>query len=291
MVDVGNWGTEKSFAEQVGQSRLALMGEFDHLNRDAALKLTRLYLHYGFGAEARMTLALMDEETEETAILQSMAAIMEGNHASANPVLSNQLTCQGPVALWSVLSYESIPRDLQIEVDAILRTFDALPVHLRKHLGPILSRRFFDAGYREAADKALRIINRSGKTSSSESQLVEAEIIRSEGQKTKAAETMKEVVETNSEPSAEALISMIDTTVQSGKGVSFDHAILAGAYAQQNRGGPLETDLLRTYLIGLSASGAFEQSYQEYLRVSSELPRETNETVRSEMLRPTDSES
>ncbi len=283
-VNVGNWGTDLPFAKQVGNLRMELMGEFDQLNQDIAIQLAKLYLHYGFGVEAILTLALVEETSEDTVILRSLAAIMEDGYAAANSILANQLSCENSAVLWSILSYETLPIDTPVEFDSALRTFDALPSHLRSHLGPTLSRRFLEAGHQEAADKVLRILNRNQSAVNSDAQLVEAEINLSDGEQSKAKAMMQEVVETNSEPSAEALISLIDTIIQAEQGVSFDLAVLAGAYAQQDRGGALEKDLTRVYLTGLSASGAFEQSYDEYSRLSANLPPNIRKDVRSEML-------
>ena len=284
LVDVAQWGADKPFSVQIGNLRMSLMGEFDELNQEAALQLTRLYLFFGFGAEARLAIELAEERSEEVGILQSLAAVMEKGYAPVGSPLQPQLDCEGPVSLWSVLSHQKLPQNSSIEIDAVLRTFDALPRHLRSHLGPILSRRLLDAGHQDAADKVLRILNRHEETQSAGAQLVEAEMDITEGAETQGSDTMEDIIATNSEPSADALITLISAKIRSGQSVSYDHAILAGAYAQQNRGGENEKDLIRAYLTGLSASRAYDQSYEEYARLGPDLAPAAQQEVMSEML-------
>lgn len=281
---INSWGRDAPFAQQVGLLRKDLVGEFDQQNTDAVIKLAQLYLYFGFGAEARQTLSTAPEMHEQAEIYIALSSIMEDGSAPSGSALANQLHCDGPSALWSILSYAALPQDTQINSDAALRAFGALPRQLRSHLGPILSRRFLEAGHKKSADNVIRMLNRNEETVTAGANLVEAEIDRAEGENAKAMEGMEEVVASNTEISAQALIELIDTSLQSGSMVSFDHAILAGAYLQQNRDGALKDDLARVYLIGLAASGAFDQSYEERLRLASSLPQEVLQSVDSEML-------
>ncbi|MEO3413217.1 hypothetical protein AAFO92_01035 [Roseovarius sp. CAU 1744] len=283
-LDLVSWGSDKPFAHQVGELRKELTGEFDRLNVEAVIRLARLYLFFGFDVEARQTLALVDEESDAIVALSELAEVMENGHAQPGSKLSSQLHCEGPAALWSILALETLPPDAQINKDAALRVFDALPKHLRSHLGPHFSRRLLDYGDQASADKVLQILNRTEETRTAGAQLVEAEIDLVEGENAQATETMAAVVETNSEPSAQALIGLIDTKIRSQEAVSFDHAVLAGAYLQQNRGSELEGELARVYLTGLAASGAFEQSYEERERLDPALSLKLKGIVDSEML-------
>ncbi len=284
VIAINSWGTDAPFAQQVGSLRKDLVGEFDQQNKDAVIKLAQLYLYFGFGAEARQTLSMATEMPENFDIYTALSSIMEDGHAPSGSALANQLHCDGPSALWAILSYAALPQDTQINSDAALRAFDALPRQLRSHLGPILSRRFLEAGDQKSADNVIRMLNRHQETVTAGANLVEAEIDRAEGENAKAIEGMEEVIGSNTEISAQALIELIDTSLQSETTVSFDHAILAGAYLQQNRDGALQDDLTRVYLMGLAASGAFDQSYEERARLASSLSPGLLQSVDSEML-------
>ena len=284
MLDVGAWGTDAPFAEQIGTLHTNLTNEVDAVQHETAIGLIKLYLFYGFGAEANAMLDLVDLPMRDTHLYHSISEIMEHGYASSGSILSDQLSCDNFAALWSVLSYEELPRDIPVESDAALRAFDTLPRHLRSHLGPVLSRRLLEGGHDTAADNVLRILDRHEETITTQAQLVEAEINIHEGQPNEAMETLQEVVSSNSEPSPDALISLIDTSILTEGNVSYDQAMLAGAYAQQYKGDTKRKDLVRVYLIGLAASGAFEQAYQEFEALRSELQDDVQLNVRSELL-------
>ena len=142
-VEVSQWGTTAPFPAQIGVIRTRLTEEFDVINQDAAIELARLYIYFGFGVEARQILALLTDDSPTREVLRDMAMIIEDGHAPAGSVLYGQLECESPAALWSALAQRALPKDIPIETNAVLRAFSALPIHLRRHLGPDLSRRFF----------------------------------------------------------------------------------------------------------------------------------------------------
>lgn len=278
-IDVGAWGSDATFGEQIGKLRKQLIGEFDRLNTDAVRNLARVYLHFGFGLEARETLSMLEEPSENSELLEAIADIMEVGH-SLNPTpLQTHLNCEGPVALWSVLSHNKLPRDMPINTNSVLLAFDALPKHLRSHLGPILSRRFLEAGDKASAEAVLRILNRSHETSGPNADFVDAEISLTEGEYSEAVSEMEAVAEANAEISAEALVRMIETAVQNNQAVSYQNALLAGAYLQQYRDSPLEPDLIKAFLVGLAASGAFDESFKERKRFWDNLSEESRAFV------------
>ena len=283
-IDVTIWGTDDPFAQQIGAVRVRLSGEFDKTDEAAVMELTRLYLYFGFGAEARQTLKLITEETPETALLKDMAAIFEKGYAPVGSQLSGQLNCDAPISLWSALSYQALPTGVEMDENAILRGFNALPPHLRSYLGPILSRRFLEAGQKTTSDRILRILNRNEETTTPESDLVQAEIGLAENANKEAEALLDDVVTSGAKPSAEALLLKIETALEAGHTISFETAQLAGAYAQENRDKALGHELSQAYVVSLAASGAFDQSYQEFARLKPELEPENQLVAQSKML-------
>ncbi len=283
-IDVTNWGTDDPFARQIGAVRVRLSGEFDKTDEAAAMELTRLYLYFGFGVEARQALKLVTDETPDTALLKDMAAIFENGYAPVGSQLSGQLNCGVPVSLWSALSYQTLPTDLEMDDNAILRGFNALPPHLRSYLGPILSRRLLEAGHETMSDRVLRILNRTEETTTPESDLVKAEIDIAADAHNGAEVLLDDVVTSGAKPSAEALLLKIETALEAGREISLKTAQLAGAYAQENRDKPLGHELSQVYVVSLAASGAFDQSYQEFARLKPELGPENQRVAQSKML-------
>lgn len=263
LVDVAAWGGDAPFGHQIARLRAGLVGEFDRPNAAAVRNLARLYIHYGFGAEARLVLEQFPEAEEPDGVLADLAAIVETGAAGPDSVLAGQMDCEPALALWSVLSRFSLPDDVPFDTDAVLRGFSALPTHLRAHLGPVLARRFLEAGHESESARVRRILDRSKTTDTPAAQLLEAEIALSQGDRDRAEDALATIVEDNAEPSAEALLRLIETRLDRGTDISYDLAQLAGAYAVEYRGRPLGADLSHAYLSALAASGAFDQAFAE----------------------------
>lgn len=262
-VDVAGWGGDAPFWQQIGPLRARLLGEFDIPDTTAVLRLARLYVHFGFGAEARQLLAELGGEVAADPVLDAMAAVLEDGHAGPSSPLSGQLECAPTVALWSALSYAEIPTDLALDGDALLRGLTALPVHLRAHLGPVLAMRLHAAGYRRESARLRRILNRVEATATAEVRLADAEIALSEGPDARAEAMLGALAAGNAAPSARALLRLIDARLRRGAEISYETAQLAGAYAVEYRGQPLGTELAEAYLAALAASGAFDQAFAE----------------------------
>ncbi|MDX1730616.1 MAG: CBS domain-containing protein, partial [Aurantimonas coralicida] len=103
----------------------------------------------------------------------SLAEIMDRGLASAPEALIPQMSCDGVAALWAALAQPSFHRGMQINTGAVLRTFAALPPHLRRHLGPDLLAETVDTVMtvnpktitpETLAAKALEIVNSSNIT-------------------------------------------------------------------------------------------------------------------------------
>ena len=272
LVDVTAWANDQPFSDQVGPLRAKLFSEFDQQNPETAVNLAKLYLHFGFGAEAEQVLNLLPEEWPDQEILGSLAAIMQKGHAADASVLGAHAGCASAVALWAILSHDRLPGDLDMDIDAALSAFSGLPQHLRAYLGPVLTRRFLEAGMTNESDRVLRILNRSEDTISPESQFAQAELELASGQSAVADQRLDEVVATSSEPSARALVRQIESKLASDLAVSYDIAQLAGAYAHEHAGGDLGPQLNRAHILALAASGAYQEAFEELERASSLKP-------------------
>lgn len=269
LVRVSDWGEETPFGKQIGPLNARLYGEFDKPNETVALQLARLYVYFGFGAEALRTLRLIETPSEGREITLTMAEILAAGHAPPDSPLAGQLECASSVALWAAMSAPNLPENTPIETDAILRGFSALPLHLRRYIGPPLSQRFLSAGRPDTANRILRILDRGPEPDSPEIGLAKAEAKLAEGAVKEAGETLDEVVEKAAEPSARALVRRIETLWQDGGEISFEMAQLAGAYASETRDTPIHKNLLWAHVAALAASGAFHQAFEEVDRIRS----------------------
>ena len=278
-VDVASWGKDAPYSQQVSPLRSGLVGEFDAPDKAGVTELIKLYLYFGFGAEAAQLLKQFPGAGKDADLLSELARIIEYGHAGPNSMLVGQMECEPMTALWSTLSYPSLPNNVLLDGDAVLRGFSSLPPHLRSHLGPSLARKFENAGFRRESARIRRVLDRSEETGSPEADLLSAEVALSEGRVEVAEEQLGSLVEDNSEPSAEALLALIDARIQRDAEVSYELAQLAGAYSTEYRGDSMGHKLAQAYLLALAASGAFDQAFDELSALKEDLQEKWPETL------------
>jgi hypothetical protein len=139
-IDLPNWGDGRPPLDLLAAARAGLYQEFDALSPEALETAVRLHLYLGFGAEARQYAALLADEENEVDLspLLSMARLIDGEVDPTSPFAS-MLGCDGSAALWAALAHSSLPTGAAVDTKAVVRSFQALPPHLRRHLGPRLA--------------------------------------------------------------------------------------------------------------------------------------------------------
>jgi hypothetical protein len=139
-VDLALWGAGRPPSGLVAEARSGLYGEFDTVSPEALHQAVRLHLYLGFGAEAAQYASLLpgDAPGPDLGPLLSLARLVDGDPDPASPFLP-MLGCDGPAALWAALARQDLPEGAGINTDAIVRSFQMLPPHLRRHLGPRLA--------------------------------------------------------------------------------------------------------------------------------------------------------
>ena len=113
-------------------------------------RLARLYIRFGFGAEAEALLAGFDggPEPEDRALLVDMARAVEGRPATPDgPLAVGGAPAPGQHGLWQALGgVAPVWRDAASFV-SVQAAFQALPPDLRPLVGPGLAARLIDAGH------------------------------------------------------------------------------------------------------------------------------------------------
>ncbi len=269
---VATWGRAGGFADQIGPARARLTGEFDQIGQAAAIDLARLYLHFGFGAEAGQVLRAAGATGDDAKIALALARVMDGSDAEHSR-LAGQLSCDSAAAFWSALAHTDLPSDTPIAENAILRTVNELPTHLREHLAPRLARKFTAADQPGMAERILRILERGGDVPSPAQGLARAEVDLADGRTGSAERGLEDVVAANNQSSAEALVRRIDARIRGGRAISRELADLAGAYAQEHRDTAIGHDLARAYIEARAATGAFDQAFADRARLAPALPK------------------
>ena len=139
-----NWSDGSAFHLQVGAFRATLVGEFDRVDRRAALGLARLYVHYGFGAEARAIVRQFIPDDSAAQAVIPLSHLIESGSISGSLVGFGQ--CGGSLPLWAMLDEDPEAPLPPIRSEAILLAFSGLPPHLRRYLGYRVAARFAARG-------------------------------------------------------------------------------------------------------------------------------------------------
>ena len=262
-LEISSWAGEGTFSQEVGRLRGSLMGEFDRPDPDAGLALARLYLHYGFGAEARHVLKAAPVSQDDLSLLQTLADIIEFGHGSDTGVFANQFDCDTSAALWAVLSVPTVPGMAKINDNAVLRAINALPPHLRTLLGPTASERLRAAGHEPLSAQLLDLVERGVATSDPRLDFSRAGQALVDDDLLAASTALQKVVETNTELSPKALIQLIESRLSRKLPIDMQMAELAGAYALEYRKQPLGVDLKRVHILALAEAGAYDLAFAE----------------------------
>ena len=260
-VRVQDWGTTTGFTTSISSLRSALFSEFDKIDKDVAVELARLYLHFGFGAEAKQVLSISADLEPANRVLVDIADVMEFGSAQANNYLGNFTDCNSDVALWAILSATNLEPSSSVNSSAALLALSSLPLHLRNFLAPALSRKLLAYGDDVAAAAALRGLERTVESLPSAAELAKADLELTRGDVEAAQGRLEAIVASNDQQSAEALIRYVNTQLDAEIEIAPDIATLVEAYVVEMRDDPLGEELQRTHVLALAKSDQFDSAF------------------------------
>ena len=284
VVAVQHWGSDGGLPPKLATLRSSLFGEFDRLDHDVAVQLAKTFLHYGFGAEAKQILMMDDALAQAHPALASIAEIMEHGHSRDSKYLRHFMDCESDLALWAILSVPELNPSATININAALLSLSGLPKHLRNFIAPELSRRLLAYGNEDGAAAALRSLERGPEALSPNANLAKADLEMSQGNTEKAQDRLSEVVASNAEQSAEALIKFVDSHLAEDAEIDEEVATLVEAYAIEMRNDPIGEDLRRTHVLALGKSGQFSEAFEALSRVRARNIEMTEDILRSSVL-------
>jgi len=247
-LDIANWGKPPTDQDPVTFSRAGIIGEFDFVDTEEIEKLAKQYLYYTFGAEAGALIDIFNADFEHVELLLNLAQVMDASPVG-NPVLDHaQLQCETNAALWAALIAETLPRSGQIATEAILASFADLPLHLRRHLGPNLAAKFVEIGETETAMAIKDTIARAPGDHGDGFTMMSAGIALKNGGFEAGANQLTSVIEGDGPNAPEAVVQLIDSTLDAGQKVPVALAESAAALASEARGTSVGMELRRVYL-------------------------------------------
>lgn len=260
-VGVAHWADDRPFHEQIGEARQNLFGEFDKLDRKWAIKSAKIYIHFGFGAEALQILALDTTLAASEPLLVDLAHIIEKGSAPEHSSLSNLIDCETDVSLWAIIARENLDLDRVIDPRAALLALNKLPVHLRQFIAPALSQRLLSRGDTGAASTALRNLERLPSSLATAAKLAKANIAIDKGNFEKGARALEDVIDDNVAQSPQALITFVETQLAAKQPVDPETADLVEAFAKELKDSELGPALRRAHVLALVKSAQFDRAF------------------------------
>ncbi len=267
---VADWGDFRPAAEQIAAARGRLVGEFDRPDPEAILALSRLYLHLGFGLEAKEVLRSFPVDLPQAPLLTTLAEVMDNGVAPNATDLHRLTECDTGAALWAVLARPHLTPADPMNRDRILRDFAILPPHLRQHLGPPLSERFREAGDEQGARTIRDAIRRIDLAPTPSVALMDARVDLAGGAVAEAEAQLQSVAAGTSPDAAEALAILIEERLARGQPVDAATAAHAEAMAFERGTSPIASRLARGNLRALASLGDFDAAMTAYNRLDSE---------------------
>ncbi|MDO6458292.1 hypothetical protein Q4560_13100 [Celeribacter halophilus] len=254
-VQISQWGRAVDDGQSLSHLRAKILGEFDRPDPEGIRDLARYYLYLTFGAEAKSVLRDFGVKVEGHDILWAMADIMDQGFTEVSSPLSHQFQCDTSMALWSVLSKKALDPDEDYNMNSILSTFSALPFHLRRHLGPILSDRFLAIGDTESVQYIQNAMLRVNERQSDASVLLNAKLALAEGDLQLGEDKLKDIIAENGTHAPEALVKLIQLKAKDGEEIDESIAKTVEAFAVEFRGDPFEGKLQEAAILAQIYSG------------------------------------
>ncbi|WP_126623163.1 hypothetical protein [Oceaniglobus ichthyenteri] len=255
-IDVGAWFEYEAARNGLGEARANLVDSRDRLDPLAHGVLARMLIYLSFGLEAKTLLNDGPGDIPDRTLLLELAEIMDGRALATNAILTTQMNCDSPSALWGVLAADQISRSDEINVSAVVRSLSSLPSHLRQFLGPKVALKLMSSGNKEAALQIRNAIERGDAPITPERTMLEATFDIDDGN-SKAAEPKLETVATSrSAQAADALAILIENRTSEGRSVEQDLIDQAAALAFEYGDGPKASRL----------TGAIIEAYVQDLR-------------------------
>ena len=263
--DIPSWALSGTPADMIGAARAGLVDATGTPRPEGLQRLVETYLHLGFGAEARAILDRFGEMPGAPAY-RDLARIMDPQVAAPAARLTDQLGCDGPVALWAALARDDLAGVAALDLDAIVRAFAALPAHLRRRFGPDLAARVQAIG---ATDKAAAIANATRRAVPAEAPpgmvaLMEARTALSAGARAEALAGLDRLVATGGDAAPVAAALLIETRLAGGEAPAPATVEAARAFAREYRDEPIAGRLSRAVILGEAALGRFDAAFRGF---------------------------
>lgn len=258
LFDIVSWGDERAFHEQVAALSEALAGEFGEEPVEAETDLAKVYLHYGFGAEALAVLSITPSVSQARQVLFELAGMFEDAETGV-PLLASQKNCETAGALWAFLADPEAP-DTDDQINRITRSFFELPKPLRGHIAPRLSQSFLELEMPETAEFVLRAAENQDAESAPAVQTTRALIAEQSDDPDAALLLLSDQANDDARITPEAAIRLVELSLEQEEVPMESDLLLLSALAQEFDGYEIASLLADTEARGTSARGEYSRA-------------------------------
>lgn len=271
-LDIAVWGAPRPVSDQIGPERQGLTGEFDRPDQDAVARNIRFNLFLGFGAEARGLMRAFPVGLPDMAIWDGMARILDDEAVSSQSPFIGMEDCDTAAALWAVLALPDAMPQEEIGKSALLRSFSALPPHLRRLLGPRLVTRFLAVKDMTVATALRDAILRAPGDPGPEIRLMEASMAVASGKPDVAEAALEPLASSPGPFGGDALAALIEHKATLGQSVSYDQVLALEEALKERAGGEEAPKFQRALLLARAASGDFDGAFADASNSPDALP-------------------
>lgn len=285
LFNIESWGDSDTYSEQINSILNIFTNDLGIINTEQVEDLAKLYIYFGFGAEALKAFNLNTKSINKNKFVADIAEILEFGHLNRLNSLSELTNCNSGASLWASLAFEEIPSEVEVNIEAILFALNKMPIHLRKIIAPPISDRLLKHSGVAAAANALRSLDRVGGTLSPPSLLAQANLLPNYSEATNAS--LNDIIESNSQASPQALINLVKQKFINDEHISSEMGTLIDAYLIESRGTSTQKWLFQAQILAFIQSENFEAAFEavESLSpsISSKLDRELDEALFSRL--------
>jgi tetratricopeptide (TPR) repeat protein len=259
---LASWSDGRAFDQQLGDAHMNLFTTLGKLDIGAAVKLARLYLHFGFGVEAKQVLNFDPKLHQRWPELSGIANILDSQALRQATYFTTKNDCRGAVLLWKFVANQDGEPLSSDTNKAILFELSALPIHLRNILAPKVSARFLQVGSPKHAQSAVQTLERTEYEISEQGNFENANILLATNNPDEALKVFSKI-NSNTRVAAEALLQTTQQQLEANLETSRPTQELIEGYATEYQGTPLGRNLRNVAILSTSKAGRFSQVFAE----------------------------
>lgn len=270
-LDIDFWADSRPLFEQLPEILQKLYGEFDELNPAAVNEIAKLYVRFGFGAEAEALLDSFGAESADKRLLIDLARIMDGREVAPFGPLSRDLPCPGRHGMWLAIAGTTVAYRDARHFSTVEEAFADLPPDLRMHVGPRLMNNLLDGDHAFETRLIHDIITRVGDDPTYDLKLSKARLSAAEGDPVFAMKSLSSLVETAAPNADEALKELVELGLSGGYAIPDRTLIDLRSAALEHRGTDEEAELRALLAKSLAARAEMEAAIAEVRSAKADL--------------------